>query len=69
MNSVIALESYKTKKNVHRQLVLDEPLQFFVVPTSIRGIMWLAKNKILGFKLTGPNYNKKTGFISGTMEP
>ena len=49
------------------EVAVEEPLQFFVVPTSMAGLMWLAKQKLLGRKLTNPKFNKTTNIITGMM--
>lgn len=46
---------------------LDEPLEFFVVPATFQGFMWLAQRKLLGKKLRDPGYNRDTGTIVGKM--
>ena len=53
--------------NRRTEVAIEEPLQFFVVPTSMAGLMWLAKQKLLGRKLTNPKFNKATNIITGIM--
>jgi hypothetical protein len=49
------------------EVAVEEPLQFFVVPTSMAGLLWLAKQRLLGRKLTNPKFNKATNIITGAM--
>ena len=53
--------------NRRTEVAIEEPLQFFVEPTSMAGLMWLAKQKLLGRKLTNPKFNKATNIITGIM--
>ena len=50
------------------EVAVEEPLQFFIVPTDYKGFMWLIKNRILGRKLTGPSYNKHYNTLTGSMQ-
>jgi len=50
------------------EVAVEEPLQFYVVPTDYKGFMWLIKHKILGCKLTAPNYNKQYNTLTGSMQ-
>lgn len=45
----------------------DSPLEFFVVPTDYQGFVWLAKQKLLGKKLTAPIFDNATKRITGKM--
>jgi hypothetical protein len=49
------------------EVAVEEPLQFFVVPTSMASLLWLAKQKLLGRKLTNPKFSKATNIITGVM--
>jgi hypothetical protein len=50
------------------QVTCNNSLEFFVVPTSYKSLIWLITNKIVGHKLTNPAYNKTYKTLTGTME-
>ena len=54
--------------NRRAEVAVEEPLQFFIVPTDYKGFMWLIKNRILGRKLTAPSYNRQYNTLTGSMQ-
>ena len=66
-NIALATEPKVIAFSRRAEVAIEEPLQFFVVPTSMAGLMWLAKQRLLGRKLTNPKFNKATNIITGVM--
>jgi len=67
-NIALAQEPKLVAFSRRAEVAVEEPLQFFVVPTSYQALAWLAKNKLLGRKLTAPSYNRQYNTLTGSMQ-